>query len=242
MNFERLSRQSVPEKIIENIKEQIISGDLSPGDRLPSETRLSELFGVGRGTIREAMKALFYLGLIDRDSSRNTFVSETAREKVIIKNFFDQFDDYRDTFEMIEIRKIIEPEAAALAATRRDKELLKKLEHEFSMMEKNEKNTESFIEDDSRFHQLVFLASGNNIIYELMQSIQTAFISKQALVIHKSSNILPRSLEFHRKVLDSIRKGDAEKARKIMKEHIIDIENVMYDIVKKEQEATDSQE
>jgi GntR family transcriptional repressor for pyruvate dehydrogenase complex len=234
MNFERLSRQSVPEEIIENVKEKIISGELKPGDQLPSETKLSEMFGVGRGTIREALKVMFYLGLIDRNSSRNTFVTENAREKAIMRDFFDQFEGQRDAFEMIEVRKIIEPAAAALAAARRDDDLVRKLEKEFDSMEHDSQNVEAFIDDDSRFHQLVFAGTGNNIIIELMQSIQSALKSEQATVLHESSLIRPRSLEFHKKLLKCIKDGDAEKARKVMLDHILDVETEMVEIAKTE--------
>ena len=128
MEFKRVTRLSVPEEIIENVKEKIVSGELKPGSQLPSETKLAEMFGVGRGTVREAMKVMFYLGLIDRNNSRNTFVTESAREKAIMRSFLDRFEGHRDAMEMIELRKIIDPEAAALAAERQEDQLIEKLE------------------------------------------------------------------------------------------------------------------
>lgn len=228
MNFDRVNRLSVPEEIIENVKEKIISGELNPGDKLPPETKLAEMFGVGRGTIREAMKVMFYLGLIDRNSSRNTFVSKTAREKVLIRDFLDRFEGHRDALEMIEVRRIIEPEAAALAAERREDHVIEKLEKEYKIMSSNTDNLEVFIDHDTQFHQCIFSGTGNHIIIDLMLSINNALRSAQSSVLHKSMTIKPRSLEYHKDLLDSIKSGDSKRARKIMLDHILDIEKEMY--------------
>ena len=228
MEFERVTRLSVPEEIIENVKEKIISGELQPGDQLPSETKLAEMFGVGRGTVREAMKVMFYLGLIDRNNSRNTFVTEAAREKAIMRSFLDRFEGHRDAMEMIEVRKIIEPEAAALAAERKEDHIIDKLEKEFEIMKNNEIDLDIFIDADGRFHQHIFSGTGNRLIIELMQSINLALKQEQSSVLHGSVTIQPKSLEFHRNLLNSIKDGDSVLARKIMLDHILDIEKEMY--------------
>ncbi|HAK47546.1 MAG TPA: hypothetical protein DCO79_16695 [Spirochaeta sp.] len=232
MEFERVTRLSVPEEIIENVKEKIVSGELQPGDQLPSETKLAEMFGVGRGTIREAMKVMFYLGLIDRNNSRNTFVTETAREKAIMRSFLDRFEGYRDAMEMIEVRKIMEPEASALAAERQEDHIIEKLEKEYQTMRDNKDDLDIFIEADGRFHQHIFSGTGNRLIIELMQSIHLALKQEQSSVLHGSMTIKPKSLSFHKELLDGIKDGDSKRARKIMLEHILDIEKEMYSMYK----------
>ena len=232
MEFERVTRLSVPEEIIENVKEKIVSGELQPGDQLPSETRLAEMFGVGRGTVREAMKVMFYLGLIDRNNSRNTFVTETAREKAILRNFLDRFEGHRDALEMIEVRKIIEPEAAALAAERQEDHIIEKLDEEYRAMSENIENLEHFIEHDSRFHQHIFSGTGNRIIIELMQHINLALKNEQSSVLRGSRTIKPKSLEFHHNLLEAIKAGDSKLSRKIMLNHILDIEEELYSMYK----------
>lgn len=234
MEFERVTRLSVPEEIIENVKEKIISGELKPGDQLPAETKLAEMFGVGRGTVREAMKVMFYLGLIDRNNSRNTYVTESAREKAIMRSFLDRFEGHRDALEMIELRKIIEPEAAALAAERQEDHIIEKIEKEIQIMVENEGNLEEFIDADSRFHQHIFSGTGNRLVVELMQSLNLALKKEQSSVLHGSKSIKPRSLEFHKELAASIKAGDSKMARKAMLEHILDIEAEMYSMYKEQ--------
>ncbi len=232
MEFKRVSRLSVPEEIIESVKEKIISGELSPGDQLPSETKLAEMFGVGRGTVREAMKVMFYLGLIDRNSSRSTFINETAREKAIMRSFLDRFESHRDAMEMNELRKIVEPEAAALAAERREKHIIEKLEKEFRIMADNADNLETFIDADRRFHQHIFSGAGNRLVTELMQSINLALKQEHSSILHGSMTLRPNSLEFHRELLAAIKDRDSILARKVMLEHILDIEKEKYSVHK----------
>ncbi|MDC7227663.1 MAG: FCD domain-containing protein [Spirochaetales bacterium] len=233
MEFERVTRLSVPEEIIENVKEKIISGELKPGDHLPAETKLAEMFGVGRGTVREAMKVMFYLGLIDRNNSRNTFITETAREKAIMRSFLDRFEGHRDAMEMIELRKILEPEAAAIAAERQEDHIIEKLEKEYKIMQENLDDLEKFIDADGRFHQHIFGGTGNSLIIELMQSVNMALKKEQSIVLHGSRTIKPKSLSFHKNLLNAIKTGDSKQSRKIMLEHILDIEAEMYDMYKK---------
>lgn len=232
MEFERVTRLSVPEEIIENVKEKIVSGELKPGDQLPSEIKLAEMFGVGRGTVREAMKVMFYLGLIDRNNSRNTFITDSAREKAIMRSFLDRFEGHRDAMEMIELRKIIEPEAAALAAERQEDHIIEKLEQEFAVMKDSQDSLELFIDADGRFHQHIFTGTGNGLIIELMQSVNLALKQEQASVLHGSVTIKPKSLTFHEELLDVIKAGDSKRAREIMLNHILDIEKEMYTMYK----------
>jgi GntR family transcriptional regulator, transcriptional repressor for pyruvate dehydrogenase complex len=239
MQFERVTRLSVPEEIIESVKEKIINGELLPGDKLPSENKLAEMFGVGRGTIREAMKVMIYLGLIVRNNSRTTFVAENAKEQVLLRNVFDKFEGHRDAFEMIEVRKIIEPEAAALAAERKQDQVIDNLKREYDAMAANIEDIDTFIVHDNSFHTSIFNGTGNRIIIDLMKNIHSAMQKSQSSVIHESSDIKPRSLNFHREIMEAIKTGDSKKARNIMRNHILDVEKEMFIIYKDEKVTLD---
>lgn len=234
MTFDRVNRLSVPEEIIANVKDKISRGELKPGDKLPSENRLAEMFGVGRGTIREAMKVMIYLGLIDRNNSRTTYISKNAMEKVLIRNVLDSFEGHRDALEMIEVRKIIEPEAAALAAERKEDHVIERLEEEYAIMAENKDNLDKFIEHDNQFHHCIFSGTGNRIIIDLMESIHNAIINSQSSVLQASKTIKPRSLHYHKDVLDAIKSGDSQKAREAMLNHILDVEKEMFVIFSEE--------
>jgi len=237
MKFSRINRLSVPEEIIADIKQKIIDGELRPGDKLPSENKLATMFGVGRGTIREAIKVMIFLGIITRNNNRATYVSNTAVEKVLMRNVLESFSEHRDTLEMIEVRKIIEPEAAALAAERKEDHLIEKLEYEYQkMLNTKDDDVEAFIRHDNLFHECIFSGTGNRMIVDLMKSIHNAMQNSQASVIQSSSQIKPRSLKFHEAVLEAIKSGSREKAKELMLDHILDVEKEMFEIYKHEKE------
>lgn len=234
MKFKRMNRVSVSEEIIAHIKRLILSKELKPGDQLPSEEKMAVQMGVGRGTVREALKVLIHLGLIDRKNKR-TCVSELALERLTIKEISKKFKDYRDVMEMIEVRKIIEPEAAALATERANSDEIQRLEKQYQLMLDEQHDKEKFVDHDINFHLYILQSTGNSIIKEFMQSIQQLLKKNQSLVLNKSDTIGPRSLDFHRKILAAIMDGDRPRAKRHMLNHILDVEKEMYLILKKEE-------
>jgi DNA-binding FadR family transcriptional regulator len=121
MQFAKIDRSSVTEQIIEYLKDQILKQELKPGQQLPSEENLGSQLGVGRGTVREALRVLVYLGLIER-RNKSTYVTSIATSGSMMTGFLDRIHKHRDVMKVIEVRKIVEPEAAALAAERGDAE------------------------------------------------------------------------------------------------------------------------
>ena len=233
MKFERMTRLSVPEEIIESIKEKIVSGELQSGDQLPPETKMAEMFGVGRGTMREAIKGMLYLGLIERNSSRIAVIAHSAREKAILRSFLDRFEGHRDAMEIVEMRKIVEPEAAAIAAERREDYVIEKLEEELAAMGSND-DIETFINADKNYHHLIFSSTGNSLIGEFMERINEVLRREQGRMLRGSRTIKPKSMVFHRQIIDAIRDGDSKRARSVMLQHILDIEEEMYMMYKKQ--------
>ncbi len=97
------------EEIIEHLKEQIISRSLKPGEKLPSEENLAEIMGVGRGTIREALRVLIHMGLVERKGN-GTYVTEAKMNS----SYKFKLDEYRDLVEIMEVRRVVEPALASL--------------------------------------------------------------------------------------------------------------------------------
>ncbi len=233
MQFARIGRSSVTEEIIEYLKEQILKQELKPGEQLPSEESLAGQLGVGRGTVREALRVLVYLGFIDR-RSKSTYVTSIAAEGGLPDDFPERIRQHRDVMKVIEVRRIVEPEAAALAAQRAGADEVAELGRHLAAMEKQLGNTESFATHDNNFHLTVFRASENDILLEFMKSIQQLMQQNQVLILRQSPGIQPRSLEFHHHLYDAIREGKDEEAYEIMKAHILDIEREAVRILKGE--------
>jgi GntR family transcriptional repressor for pyruvate dehydrogenase complex len=235
MKFKRVNRTSVSEEIIEHIKSLIRDQVLKSGDQLPSEEKMAEQMGVGRGTIREALKVLIYLGLIER-RKKGTYIASLAFEKLRRKDIFRKIAKHRDVMEMVELRKIIEPEAAGMAAERADPEEIDQIEEMYRLMSKEQYDVEDFISHDIKFHLLILKATGNSLITEIMQNIQRLLNKNQHLVVRERRNIIPRSVEFHGKVCNAIKNRNKSLARKYMLNHILDVEKEMYQIFKQETE------
>jgi GntR family transcriptional repressor for pyruvate dehydrogenase complex len=133
---------------------------------------------------------------------------------------------------MIEFRKIVEPEMAALSAIRSGPEDIELLQKELDAMSNSERDRESFLKHDHFFHLQIAHGTKNQVLIEVMLGIQGMLEKTQAHIIRKSMTISHRSLDFHRKILDSIKKSKPKLAQKHMCAHIIDIEKEMYKILK----------
>jgi len=216
------------EEIVEYIKSEILSRHLKAGQRLPSEEVLAENMGVGRGTLREALKVLIHIGLVERRNN-GTFVS---KGKIKPKMMLDKF---RDISEMIEVRKVIEPALAGFTAKRASKETIQKLAEEVDKMKKGIKNIKEFTIHDSRFHDLIFEAAGNTILEEFIKSSHELLRKNQSFVLtERYKDIMPKSLDYHEKIYKAIKLGDEQLAFSYMYEHIADVESEFMKIIEKE--------
>ncbi len=233
VKFKKMTRTTVFDEAVESIKRSIRSGELKPGDRLPSEGKMAAMMGVGRGTVREALQVLIHLGLLAR-TNKVTAVTPNAVERLTTRSVFENLREHRDVMEMIELRKILEPEAAALAAARIDDERVEQIERHYRLMLECRDDIGRFTDADNQFHAAIFNAAGNSLITGIIQRIQEPMRRSQLLVLRESRMILPRSVGFHERILDALKRRDRELARRSMLDHILDIEKEMYAILKSE--------
>ena len=232
MEFQRLVRQNMAEKIIASVRGQIESNALEPGAQLPSEEKLAAQMGVSRGTVREALSVLVYLGFIERRGNATHVAAPRASQKAS-EELVRIVHRYQEYMGIIEARRVIEPELAALAAVRGSPEQVTEIEECYALMASHRGDTESFIEDDNRFHNAVFAAAGNGLLQEFMKSIHAVIRENQAQVI-RNSDIAPRSLEYHGAIAEAIRDGNADLARARMLTHICDIQKEMRELFRQQ--------
>ena len=226
-----MRRVLVSDEIIEQFKNLILDGTLKPGDGLGSETSLATQMNVGRSTIREALKVLIHLGFIER-KGKLAVVSEHLGGGINPRDIIERFRANRNLLEMIEVRKIIEPDIAAMAATRHDPGDLDLILQDVGAMKESIENLDAFLEHDYHFHLHIAQASRNQILIEITRGIQDILKKTQEYVLRKSDSIHHRSLMFHTKIFKAIQKGQPELAGKLMFDHIEDIESEMYAILK----------
>ncbi|MGH9724765.1 MAG: FadR/GntR family transcriptional regulator, partial [Candidatus Acidiferrales bacterium] len=141
------------EQIVKQIEESLDKGELKSGDQLPAERELALQFGVSRTAVREAVKALREKGLVEAYPGRGTFItSETSNPMRMSFDRMIKGDQREGTIQLVEVREILEPEIAALAATRADKESINQLRDSVEIMDGATQDPEEFIEADLDFH------------------------------------------------------------------------------------------
>jgi GntR family transcriptional regulator, transcriptional repressor for pyruvate dehydrogenase complex len=231
--FKPVNKVLISSGIIDQIKGAIATGDLRPGESLPSEIKMAFQLRVGRSTVREALQVLIHLGFVER-KGKETFVSPSVREKLFPKDILQSYQAHRRIVEMIEVRKVVESFLAESAAVRANEEVIELLGKDLEEMENSVGDIKKFIASDHQFHLRIAEGAQNKVFYDLMLGIRDILRDNQELILLKSQAILPRSMEFHRKIYLAIKGKKPKMARKQMLAHLIDIENEMYTILKTE--------
>jgi GntR family transcriptional repressor for pyruvate dehydrogenase complex len=222
--FQPLDRRKVYEQVAEQLLGQIGSRHLRPGDPLPSERELTENFAVGRSSIREALRMLESQGLITSVNGGAFVVADAANPLNSSLQLVFALDGDTGVHDLFELRRIIDCEAAALAAERRTDEQLAEMGLAIAAMEETlPEHDEAFVLADLRFHLAIAEATGNRLILYSMQAARD--VVRQAL--EKVVNV-PRSPESaiveHRAVLEAVTARNPDWARNAMRDHLQRVE------------------
>ncbi len=160
------------EQIVQQIEESILKGELSEGTQLPAERDLAKQFGVSRTAVREAIKALQEKGLVDAFPGRGTFVTNGTSNS--LRRSLDQIIKSGEPdgwASLVEVREILEPEIAAMAAVRAMDQDLATMRDAMNVMDHSGRDLDAFIEADLDFHLALAEAAGNPIVLSLIDSI-----------------------------------------------------------------------
>jgi GntR family transcriptional repressor for pyruvate dehydrogenase complex len=208
------------EQIVQQIEESILKGALKEGDQLPAERDLAQQFGVSRTAVREAVKTLREKGLVEAYPGRGTFItngtSQAIRQSLDLMIKIGQPDG---SMHLAEVRAILEPEIAALAATRIEEQHLAMMRDAIAVMESALKDPDAYIEADLDFHLALAEAAANPLILSLLDSI-VGLLREQRLGIFYVEGGPERGQFHHKRILEAVEKRDAEKARAAMRAHL----------------------
>ncbi|MFK7922191.1 MAG: FadR/GntR family transcriptional regulator [Bacteroidia bacterium] len=222
-NFTEIKIESPIEKIMRQIRGLITSGQLSPGDKLPSERKLAEKLGVGRSHVREAIRKLEFYGILKTMPQNGTMVAGigiTALEGLISDVLKLEDSDFAS---LVETRVVLEQNSAQLAAQRRTAEDLKNIEAALDAYEAKIEEGGQAIEEDLMFHLAIAEASQNSVLKSLMLIITPDIIySFNKLEICKNTSIY-KALDEHRLILKHIADQSPELAAAAMRNHLQDV-------------------
>jgi GntR family transcriptional regulator, transcriptional repressor for pyruvate dehydrogenase complex len=217
----RLVRTSrLYEQIVQQIEESIVKGDLKAGDQLPAERDLAQRFGVSRTAVREAVKALREKGLVEAYSGRGTFITDGTTQAVRQSlDLMVKIGQPEGSTHLAEVRAILEPEIAALAAVRIQDPELTTMREAVAAMDRAGQDPETYIEADLDFHLALAEGAANPLILSLLDSI-VGLLREQRLRIFRVSGGPERGQIHHKRILDAVERRDSEKAREAMRAHL----------------------
>ncbi len=208
------------EQIVQQVEDSILKGQLKPGDQLPAERDLAQRFGVSRTAVREAVKTLREKGLVEAYSGRGTFVTNGTSQA--IRQSLDlmiRINQQEGSANLAELRLVLEPEIAGLAASRIEEQLLVTMREAVAVMERNLTDPDAYVEADLDFHLALAEAAGNPLILSLLDSIVGLLREQRSRIFDVDGG--PQRGQFHHKrILAAIEARDSEAARDAMRAHL----------------------
>jgi GntR family transcriptional regulator, transcriptional repressor for pyruvate dehydrogenase complex len=226
-------KKSVPEAIIQELRSLIDAGHLVPGSKLPGERELAQMMNVSRPSLREALRVLNLLGIIENRPGSGTFLASSS-DQWPIEPFSILFLLKKSTlFEIFDARKILEGGVAGLAANHRTDEDLKAMEETLGKMRLHLGNPEKYTKYEFDFHRTVIEAAGNLVIADLMEKLYRLLKETRARIYQKFSYKIrayrEQDYKNHETIYHAIKAGDAQMAAKAMADHLLDFEKRLRD-------------
>ncbi|HLT88732.1 MAG TPA: FadR/GntR family transcriptional regulator [Sphingobacterium sp.] len=218
-----IQRQSPVDIIIHQIRNLIVSGQLKPGDKLPSERILSERFQTSRSYVREAILKLQFYGLLKTNPQSGTYVAGLGIN--IIDSMIGDLINFNqdDFYTLIEARYHLELNAVQLAAIRRTEEDLKVLKETMLSFEIKTKNDQSSVEEDMLFHTKIAQATQNNVISSMILHLIPDLVKNITEKKVCGENQVYKAIDEHRAIYEAIEQQNASLAKEAMRQHLNDI-------------------
>lgn len=216
-------RGSVVADIVQRLLDYIVGNGIEPGEKLPTERQLAEALGIGRGSVREAIKSLEMLGVVDSRQGAGTYLRGN-RSSVLPKVMeWGLLLGRPKVRELIEARFHIETTVAGLAAERYTPETGEQLDAALARMREAEARGDAsrFVEADVAFHMAIAESAQNWVLADMLRSIRSLLHVWVARIVD-NLGIDSRSLQLHERIVKAIKTGDAEKARRAMANHMRD--------------------
>lgn len=216
---------ALTDEAIEKIKSMIVSGALQPGDRLPKEADLAADLGLSRSSLREAVRALSMVNILDVRRGDGTYVTSLAPPKLLeALTFIADFHHDDSVLEFLQVRRILEPTAAAMAAERISEVQAEKLTGLLDGVSPDT-GVDQLVEADLEFHRQISACSGNSVLCSLLETLSGPTTRARAWRGLTQDGAVQRTLDEHRALLEAITSHDPEAARSWATVHIASVEH-----------------
>jgi GntR family transcriptional repressor for pyruvate dehydrogenase complex len=236
MEITRIATRKISEEIADQIKEQIVSGKLLPGNKLPSTRELSELFQVGRSTVREALSALKAMGLVEIHQGEGSYVRKFDPAEIEMPQLDSLIMSRTTILELLEARKSLEVSNAELAALKRTDDDLQAFENVLERMKDNLGDETEGEQADILFHLTLAKATHNSIIVRLLETISSqmelAIRETRRLQMYSNKSVSTQLWNEHQEIYEAIKASDPALAQEKMRQHLFHVERVLIRFLK----------
>jgi DNA-binding FadR family transcriptional regulator len=215
---------AVTDEAIEKIKGMIVSGALRPGDRLPKESELAAELGLSRNSLREAVRALSLIRILDVRQGDGTYVT-SLDPQLLLEALSFVVDFHRDdtVLEFLAVRRILEPAATAMAASRISEQQLDALTAQLDKLGA-EPSVEELVACDLEFHRGIVSSAGNSVLSSLLDGLSGPTTRARVWRGLTQEDAVARTLHEHRAILAALRDRDADAARSWATVHVASVE------------------
>ncbi len=233
MEFTPIKTKRLYEEIVEQIKQLISEGKLKPGDRLLAERELADQFQVSRASVREAIRTLEMLGVIDIRPGEGTFVRSSGADDIIRPLAMFLAVERSSILDMFEMRRVFETATAGLAAERASSDEIDQIRSTLENMQEglNVQDSEKGQEFDAAFHYAVAEATHNSLLIKLFKTVSEEFAKANSVarrrLYHDSARNAQRIIDQHSEIFEAIRARSPQAASKAMLEHLLFAEGEM---------------
>ena len=211
------------EDIVQKFHSLIRQGDLQHGARLPSERMLAEQFSVSRSSVREAIRSLELQGLVVSRRGSGTFINTEAIESVVAVLASTLSTGSETLKEIFEVRHLLEPQIAAVAAIRADPDEVRRMAEILEEQQQQLEQGETGVDADTAFHFALASATHNSALVKVVSAVEGILQLSRDRSLQEPGRA-KRSLASHHQILEKVRSGDAEGARKAMEYHLTSVE------------------
>jgi DNA-binding FadR family transcriptional regulator len=216
---------AVTDEAIDKIKRMIVSGELRPGDRLPRETDLADRLGLSRSSLREAVKALSLIRVLDVRQGDGTYVT-SLDSGLLLDALSFVVDFHRDdsVLELLEVRRILESEATAMAAQRMSDHDIENLRVVLADLADNP-SIDALVANDLKFHRLIASGARNNLLVSLIDSLSGRTARARLWRGLTQEGAVAKTREQHAAILEAIASRQPELARSWAAVHVAGVED-----------------
>jgi len=226
--FEAVRKTKVYEQAAQQLQRMIRDGLIQPGEKLPAERELAEMLQVSRGSLRDAIRTLELMGLVEPRQGEGTVVCDPSAKSLINPLATVLFRQRELIGDLLEFRRMIEPTLAGRAAQNASEEELAYMEDILRRQKDKVDQGELAIEEDSEFHYAIAQAAGNSVVLKVLDAFMDLLRETRERSLQLEGR-LKKSFVGHRRILDAIRKHDLRSAEKAMRQHIDEVEGIVLD-------------